>query len=83
MGRQGSLEHWTINQKVVSSNQVQPPWDHGTTHIVQDGDVLCPSDERTLVRKVQIDLVNLRADKVQICRSAPEQAVNPLFLSRH
>uniref|UniRef100_A0A8C7R7Q6 Sulfhydryl oxidase n=1 Tax=Oncorhynchus mykiss TaxID=8022 RepID=A0A8C7R7Q6_ONCMY len=26
---------------------------------------------------------NPRADKVQICRSAPEQAVNPLFLGRH
>ena len=26
---------------------------------------------------------NPRADNVQICRSAPEQAVNPLFLGRH
>ena len=25
---------------------------------------------------------NPRADKVQICRSAPEQAVNPLFLDQ-
>ena len=27
--------------------------------------------------------LNLRADKVKIGRSAPEQAVNPLFLGRH
>ena len=27
--------------------------------------------------------LNPRADKVQICRSALEQAVNPLFLGHH
>jgi hypothetical protein len=42
-GRQRSLERWTSNRKVVSSNP--------------------------------------RADKVQICRSAPEQAVNPYVLN--
>uniref|UniRef100_A0A8L0DNQ3 Uncharacterized protein n=1 Tax=Oncorhynchus mykiss TaxID=8022 RepID=A0A8L0DNQ3_ONCMY len=33
--------------------------------------------------KRKVSCSNPRGDKVQICHSAPEQAVNPLFLGRH
>ena len=71
-----------VNWVVV---QVEPAlwlfcWEGGFQYKLSHNIKLCGS---FIMFKRKVASSNPRADKVQICHSAPEQAVNPLFLGHH